>query len=186
MNTSSLAHTFTVSQVEKVYGASTFTNVIKRRESILYRNTVPNSAANISYVVSEKITPQRNLSIADRSTALEANRITNVTSRTESGIESFTISTENFVVTDIFTDETETIAALPLFYKHVISHTHLPRGVGDALAAGVVSRPRRLTTAMGTSTTIYCQNSLRQTSIHCITFSTLWMTMEIFRPILIC
>lgn len=134
---SSLTHTFTVSSVNKTFTTSTFTNVIKRRESILYRDSVPMSAANIAYVTSEEIAPSRNLSIADRSVSLEANRITNKIIRTESSIDQFTISTENFVVTDIFTDVTGTIAAIPLFYVHILDTSQLPRGTGDILGAGV-------------------------------------------------
>lgn len=135
ISVSRLKQQFTVSSVDKVYKTDTFINVIKRREEILYRNILGAQSANIAYIGSDPITSSTNLSIADRSTSLAANRVREVDATTVTGTKIFTIDTENFVVTDVFTDESQTIAALPLFYKHELKN--VDRDVNGNLDTGV-------------------------------------------------
>lgn len=137
----SLGHTFTVGSVQKTVDTDTFINVAKRRADIVYRSGVPSDAANIAFVTTQELGSDTNLSIADRSTSLAANRVADIGYTTISGTKTFTINTEAFIVTDIFASETNTINPVPLFYKHTISFDNLPRvdaSGGDlTLATGV-------------------------------------------------
>ena len=122
-----LGHSFIVSPVDIELHVDTFINVLKRREQILYRTTCPSQAASVSYIVSSQVTSSSNLAIADRSTSLAANRVRDEDITVTSSTKTFTIDTENFVVTDEFTDEIRTITAIPLFYKHVLNDDNIER-----------------------------------------------------------
>jgi hypothetical protein len=137
--TGGLAHEVTVSSVGKTYDTDTFLNVIKRRENMRYRESVPLDSVNVAFVGSEALAASRNISIADRSTFLFANRIVERDYTTISSTNNFDISTDNFVVTDIYTDALVTQSPLPLFFKHVLDITNLPRvsATDLSLAAGV-------------------------------------------------
>src|SRR5690606_17476601 len=112
----------------------------KRREQIVYRTNVPPESANIAFVSSNEVSSSSNLSITDRSTSLAANRAIQI-SETTINDSSFTINTENFLLTDIFVEETSTISPIPLFYKHILSINNLRRdtdtGLGLNLDTGV-------------------------------------------------
>ena len=127
LSVNNLGHQFKVGTVNKVFDTDTSVNIVKRREEITYRTSLQPSGANIALVASQAVTSDNNLSIADRSTSLLANRITETTYTTITGTKTFTINTENFVVTDVFADATSTINALPLFYKHTLSTVNVPR-----------------------------------------------------------
>jgi len=130
-------HIFTVSPVDISLNVDTFTNVIKRREQILYRTTCPPQGANIAHVAGDPVTSSANLSIADRSSSLPANRVREGEVTTVTGTKTFTIDTENFVVTDEFTDETKTIVEIPLFYKHILSEDNLARELNGDLVSTI-------------------------------------------------
>lgn len=115
----------------------TFVNVIKRREEILYRTSVPPQAANIAHVASSEVSSSSNLSVTDRSTSLQANRVREHEVTIVSDVKTFTIDTENFVVTDEFTTASQTITAIPLFYKHILSTENVPRDADNDLASTV-------------------------------------------------
>jgi hypothetical protein len=127
ITSSALGHQFTVSSVDKSFDTDTIINITKRREQILYRTSVDPDAANIAFVGSKEVSSSSNLSIADRSTSIAANRDIDITATTITGTKTFTINNENFVVTDIFVPETNTTSPLPLFYKHTLNTTNLPR-----------------------------------------------------------
>lgn len=133
----SLGHKFTVGSVAFDTSINTRINVIKRREEIVYRSGVPANAANVAFVGGKDVSSSVNLSIADRSTSLGANRIRDLNYTTISGVKIFTISTDNFMVTDVFVDKTNTLISLPLFYKHTLSTDLVPRDVNGNLSTGV-------------------------------------------------
>lgn len=127
INRSKLSHSFTVSPVDATVYIDTFINVIKRREQILYRTSCPPQAANVAYITGNEVTSSENLSIADRSTSLPANRVREDDITITSDNHTFTIDTENFVVTDEFTDVTKTVTEIPLFYKHILNDDNIAR-----------------------------------------------------------
>ena len=137
VNNESLGHEFTVGSVAFTTSIDTKVNVIKRREEIIYRSSVPASAANVAFVGGTDVSSTQNLSIADRSTSLAANRVRNQGSTTVSGVKVFTIDTDNFVVTDVFITETNTQTPLPLFFKHTLSTVLVPRDSDGDLDTGV-------------------------------------------------
>lgn len=133
----SLGHQFTVSQVSGQIDIDTYINVLKRREEIVYRSTVSPNSANIAFIGGVDISSSNNLSIADRSTSLIANRDRDISHINISGTDVFYVDTEDFIVTDTFTDETETVSAVPLFYKHTLSEDNVPRDSDGALDTNV-------------------------------------------------
>lgn len=135
-----LVHEFTVDTVNIQTDIDTYTNVIKRREQIIYRSSLPTNSANIAFIGGGVIDSENNLSIADRSTSLPANRIVVQNSTFVSGTKTFTINTENFVVTDVFVTQTETITEDPLYYKHTLSEDLVPRDSNGNLDTGVTIR----------------------------------------------
>lgn len=132
-----LGHEFTVTSINISNNIDTQINIIKRREEIVYRSNVPTSAANIGFVGGEDVSSENNLSVSDRSTSLPANRITQLNYTSISGTKTFNINTDNFVVTDVFTEQTNTINPLPLFYKHTINESLVPRDINGDLDTGV-------------------------------------------------
>jgi hypothetical protein len=123
-----LGHRFQVAGVSKNFDTDIFVNVIKRKEEVLFRNNLPSTGANVAFVTTQEINSDINLSVADRSTSLAANRVTQINYTTIEDSSTFNINTENFVVTDIFTKITATNPiAKPLFYKHTLSTTNVPR-----------------------------------------------------------
>jgi len=133
----SLSHQFTVSSVSGQTDIDTFVNVLKRREEIVYRSTVSPNSANIAFIGGTDISSSNNLSIADRSTSLIANRDRDFNYISISGTDVFYVNTENILVTDTFTDETETVSAVPLFYKHTLDSDKVPRDSDGALDTNV-------------------------------------------------
>lgn len=138
----SLGHEFTVSTVTGLdFTTDTFLNIIKRREEIRYKTSVDEEATNVSFITSQELASSVNLSIADRSTSLAANRTTEIDSTIINASTSFSVSTESFVVTDVFAAATNTTGVKPLYYKHTLSTTNVPRDttstLGLDLATGV-------------------------------------------------
>lgn len=133
----SLGHEFTVGSVTFGTSIDIKVNVIKRRESIVYQSSVPANSTNIAFVGGAKISSEKNLSIADRSTSLAANRVRELNFTTIVATKTFNISTDNFVVTDVFVDETNTLSPLPLFLKHTLNTTLVPRDADGDLDNGV-------------------------------------------------
>jgi hypothetical protein len=125
--TNNLSQQFTVSEIAKTIDVNTSTNIIKRREEIVYKTKLEPSSSNIALVTSQAISPDKNLSITDRSTSLLANRISQQGYTTLNTVDTFVANTDNILITDIFTAATNTVAALPLFYNHIINIDKLPR-----------------------------------------------------------
>jgi hypothetical protein len=130
---SNLQHTFTVSQTSVTVDIDVSVNVVKRRETVAFRESLSTSAASIAYVLNNSIHADTSLSIADRSTSLAANRVIDTGYTTYSGISTITANTEDFVITDVFVETENTIQSVPLFYKHVIDSNKLPRQSSGAL-----------------------------------------------------
>lgn len=133
----SLQHEFTVGAVDIEREVDTLINIVKRREEVIYRSAVSAASANIGFVGGSDVSSEENLSIADRSTSLAANRVRQENYTTISNSKTFDINTENFVVTDVFLEESETITPTPLFYKHILNEDRIPRDANGDLDTGV-------------------------------------------------
>jgi hypothetical protein len=105
----------------------TFLNIIKRREDIKYRAYVPDYAANIGYVRTAELTASRCISISDRSTSLAANRVQVAGYTTITGEITFDTDTSELLITDVYVTPQNTVQTVPVFYKHIINTTNLPR-----------------------------------------------------------
>lgn len=103
----------------------TYINILDRKEAILYQTLVPDYAVNSAFVVGAQVSSENTLQIVDRSGDLSANRVEDIRLHIVD-TQSFTVQSESFVVTDIFVEGTNEIE-LPLFYKHVLNTTSLPR-----------------------------------------------------------
>lgn len=132
-----IGHTFTVNSIDSTTDIDTFTNVIKRRERIVYRASLSPQSVNVAFLDTEDLSSENNLSITDRSTSLAANRVVEQSYNTISNSKTITVDSERFVVSDVFTEETETVAAQPLFYKHIIPDTFLPRDTSGDIQSTV-------------------------------------------------
>jgi hypothetical protein len=118
----SITHQFKVSDVPRSWDIDISQNIIKRRESIIYSGALSPAAANLAYITTPLISVENNLSIADRSTSLPANRIFQSNYVLIDNNDQFTVETDNFEVTDVFLDSSETITPLPLFKKHLLQN----------------------------------------------------------------
>lgn len=125
-NFSQLSHSFSISQINRVYPIDCKLNIVKRIEEILYRSNFDSENVNIAFLSNDPVTSETNLSIVDRSTSLEANREFDTDPVSFVG-SSFLIETENFLVTDVFTDPINSVGEIPLFYKHIIGKDILSR-----------------------------------------------------------
>lgn len=133
--TQALGHTFRIGSIVGSTEVDVIINVTKRRERILYRSSVSPNAANVGFVSGDTVSLAENLSIADRSTSIPANRIESA-DFTVTDASAFSINTDNFVVTDIFTDITNTIASVPLFYQHTLDPDKVARVDNGDLVPG--------------------------------------------------
>lgn len=140
MSFSALSHSFTVNEVTSTTDTNTFLNILRRREKFAYKTRVQPSEVGLSYVGSEAISSNKTLFIADKSSDLVANRIGDKSQfLVVPNIQQYTIETDNFTVTDIFTDPSNTVTKVPLFFNHVISIDNLPRvSVTDKTINGAV------------------------------------------------
>jgi hypothetical protein len=111
---------FKVGQVSTTRFTDVRENIRKRREFVFYRTASGPQNVNLAYAFSKPITPQTNLAIYDRSASLQYN---NPIRPIESIInaKTFTVKTDQILVTDIFTQETPTRVATPLYFKHDLS-----------------------------------------------------------------
>ena len=104
-----------------------FLNVVKRVEEVVYRSSVNSNSVNVSFVRNEELNSTDNLSIVDRSGSLQANRVFDADFTVITDTDFFSIDTDNFIVTDIFVEASETILETPLFYKHILSTDNVSR-----------------------------------------------------------
>lgn len=131
-----ISHSFVVDAINKTANVDVSINVLKRREIIAYKTTLPTTNTGISFVNSATISANNNLSIADRSISLSANRILNTGYTTITNTKTFSITLDDFVVTDVFLDSTNTVTPIPLFYKHVLDSDKLPREIDGSISSG--------------------------------------------------
>ena len=115
------SHQIKIDNLKKEWTFDTFLNIQKRRESILYRSNSNPRNVNLAYVQGGEVNSLENLSIRDRSTVLAENRTTSLqVDQRISNTSGFNIETEQFLVTDIFTETAGNQPQLPLFYQHVL------------------------------------------------------------------
>jgi hypothetical protein len=120
--TSSLGFTFKVNSVPVTVNSDMRLNIKKRKEQVLYRTLSNRDNINLGYCISQDLSPQSNLFISDRSTFLVQNRIPAILSYTKATTAAFTLSVDQFLITNQFTTETATQPAEPLFYYHKLIH----------------------------------------------------------------
>lgn len=121
MTTSSIGCQVKVASVPVTVDSPTRINVKKRRERVVYRTLSNRDNINISYLIGEATTPSNNLFISDRSTSLNQNRILSTNTVTTTTTSTLTSSVDKFLVTNVFTTETPTRPASPLFFVHLLS-----------------------------------------------------------------
>lgn len=121
MTISSVKNQFTVSSVDYQKDTGTRLNIKKRREQIRYRTLSNQDNINLEYAISNQVTPGSNLVISDRSTSLTQNRIPRSQDIFTQTTKLLSVAVEDFLLTDVFTEETSSQAATPLFYGHVFS-----------------------------------------------------------------
>lgn len=124
MSTISIAQNFTVNQVGFISKTDCFVNVQKRKELVQFRSTSSSQNINLSFVQSENLNSSTNLTVNDRSTSLVGNRfLTELDYQILEDIPGFSIETDLFYLTDIFTVNLTTQQRLPLFFKHELQRT---------------------------------------------------------------
>lgn len=124
MTVEQISQTFTVNQVSKTWKTDCFVNVQKRKELVQYRSASSSSNVNLSFVQSEDVNSSINLTVNDRSTSLVANKVlTELEDQILDDVSGFTIETDLFFVTDVFTVDLITQTRIPLFFQHNLSRT---------------------------------------------------------------
>jgi len=128
----SLPLSFTVSGVQFSSDVDVSINILRRREEILYKSNTDQDKVNISYFASRPLNSLSTLLIADRSTSLVANRIESEgTLSTIENKKTAILQTDRFLVTDEIIESFTTSQPVPLFFKHIIDTTNLPRVASD-------------------------------------------------------
>ncbi len=122
MSVSRLVHQVLVEAVDVSKDVDTCINIKKRQESIRYRTLTSNDNVNLAYVISDSLSPGKNISISDRSSSVVQNRLSKTNKYVQFTGQTFNISTGCFLVTDVFTVDTPTRPATPLFYRHQLLH----------------------------------------------------------------
>jgi hypothetical protein len=122
----SLSFSFTVEQAPRTYDTNCILNIINRQATVRYRSYVAPNAASIAYVQGDAIDSDSSLTIFDRSTSVFENREYQPDIVIKENVQSYTASTAEVVITDVFTT-INTSKDVPLFYKHVLSTTNVPR-----------------------------------------------------------
>jgi len=117
-----LGLSFRVNQATIRVDVPTRLNIKKRHEQVLCLTKTDNSNINLSYVSGKQVTPALNLFINDRGHSLQENRLFINKIPTVVTAKSFTIRTDKFLLTDIFTEQLSTQPATPLFYKHTLKN----------------------------------------------------------------
>jgi len=122
MTISTAGHQFTANKLSKTWISDVFLNIQKRRESVQFKTTSSSNNLNLAFIHGQALHSDENLSIRDRSTVLPENRaISRNTDQVLKSVDGFNIETEQFLVTDVFTDPIGNQPELPLFYQHVIN-----------------------------------------------------------------
>lgn len=135
-----LSHSFTVDAINKTVDVDVNLNILRRRENISFgANLIPTSV-NIAYASSQDISAANSISIADRSTEslYVSNTVIDTGYTTIESSKTFTISTDSFLVTDVFTTTQNTVDVVPLFYKHILDDGKLPRDSDGNIDTGYV------------------------------------------------
>jgi hypothetical protein len=113
------SHAFTVNQVDYRSESDTYLNIQKRREHVRFESSSDAVNVNVSFVQSEEVSSSTNLTISDRSSSLPQNRFfVEPADQILEDVNGFTIETDLFLVTDVFTIDLSTQAPEPLFYGH--------------------------------------------------------------------
>ncbi len=122
MSTSSLGHSFRVSEarVHKLFDIRF--NIQKRREQIIFKTSTIQDNINLAYTISEETNSDNNLSVLDRSTALVANHIPNIIPIDTFTAISYQTVTDKFQLTDVFVTTFGSKLQTPLFYKHILNN----------------------------------------------------------------
>lgn len=114
-----------ISETEFLRRTNVYINIQDRQETILYRTLVPDYGVNSSFVVGQRVATDNTLEIIDRSNLLPGNRVEDLRIHILDSI-GFSVASEYFLATDVFVEDT-TETEIPLFYKHILNETNLPR-----------------------------------------------------------
>lgn len=96
-------------------------NIIKRRETVLYKAVSSVDNINLAYVVNDALNSQENVFISDKSTELSANRIPEDLQPIVFHGKTITLTVDKFKATDVFVTSV-TQEKVPLFFKHQLKH----------------------------------------------------------------
>jgi len=110
-------------------------NIHKRIESVGYKSSVGSQHPLVSFLSMDKLNSIDNVAVSDISAdKIISNKIFDKNEYSKVS-DSFTISsdTDKVLITNIFTEESGSINAYPLFYKHVIPTTHFDPTAGHKL-----------------------------------------------------
>lgn len=138
MSTSSQSFVFAVNKAPRVYDTNTILNITKEPAEVQYRSYVADDAAAIAYIQGEAIDSDSCLSVFDRSVTLFENREYEEDVVKKVDVSSYLSSTPDVAITDVFAANT-TEDDTPLFSRHIISTTNVPRANEDTydVASGV-------------------------------------------------
>lgn len=114
-----LTHEITVNKVAYTSSTDTFVNIQKRKEFIKFKSISAEKNVNLSYVQSQDLLSSENLTIDDRSIFFVQNRsILREEDQILENVSSFTLETDAFLVTDVFTSALNSDRRIPLFFNH--------------------------------------------------------------------
>lgn len=123
MTTATLDFSVVVNQVDFSREGHVRVNIKKRTVEPYFKTLTSDSNVNLSYIESEKASPDVNLVISDRSRSLPENALLgsdNIYVKFSTRV--FTTRARRFLVTDRFTTEVATQTATPLFYYHLFKY----------------------------------------------------------------
>lgn len=120
---------YEISSLERTFSTTSFINCINHRENFKFLDYLDNRSVGVAYVKGNPISAKDNLFIVDKSSTVFENCIINTNPVSLTDITSFSINTDRFYLTNVYTSSNE-----PLFFKHIIGEGVLPRtnGVVDS------------------------------------------------------
>lgn len=129
----SIGLSLTVSEVPFISRSHVRLNLKNPRETLKFQSASNRNLVNIEYIRAPAITSTANVFINDRSFNLRSNQIFDIDNVIEFTSISTNLSTQDFLVTDIFTTGSSTVTPAALFYKHTVSNKAFISSAGDSI-----------------------------------------------------
>ena len=127
-STATLGLELTLNSLPRTFNTDVILNVYRRHEAISYRSKDTIDAANVAFFGSKELISTSALHIADRSISIVTNRIDKLDKPVKiEDMNEYTVPTDKFIVTDVYTAEDNGNNSEALFYQHTISIDNLPR-----------------------------------------------------------